>query len=65
MLFFEKQNELLLPSGGGRISPGIGNNGGGGINGRFIDDPAMNGGSGRNGGGGIPAINGGEPGVSI
>lgn len=53
---------LDVPSGGGLISPGIGigNKGGGGINGRFIGGGPMNGG--RNGGGGKPII--GEPGVS-
>lgn len=52
---------MIIPSGGGRISPG-GNNGGGGMNGSIGGGP-MNGGGGKNGGGGRTPIIG-EPGDS-
>lgn len=57
---------LYLPSGGGRISPGIGTNGGGGMNGRLIGGAPMNGGGGKNGAefGGTKFIKG-EPGDSM
>lgn len=51
---------MIIPSGGGRISPG-GNNGGGGMNGSIGGGP-INGGGGKNGGGGRTPI--GEPGDS-
>lgn len=58
---------MYIPSGAGRISPGgMGTNGGGGMNGRLIGGPPMNGWGGKNGGAfvGTKFING-EPGDSM
>lgn len=60
-------NSKYIPSGAGRISPGgMGTNGGGGMNGRLIGGPPMNGWGGKNGGAfvGTKFING-EPGDSM
>lgn len=64
LYLFEVKN--IIPSGGGRISPGIGTNGGGGMNGRLIGGAPMNGGGGKNGAefGGTKFIKG-EPGDSM